>query len=91
MAQAGVTLNVRPEADADKAKVIDAVKDKIKEIYGDVGEIRQSEEPLAFGIVDLKFIWIIDENMGTDKIAEELSAREDIASAQIVDFRRALG
>jgi len=92
MVQAGVTLKVMPETvETDRVVLKEAVKSKIDEVYGDVGEIRESEEPLAFGLVALKFIFIIDEALGTDRIQEEVGKVEGVGSAQVVDFRRALG
>tara|TARA_Y100000310_G_scaffold317693_1_gene370866 strand:- start:287 stop:565 length:279 start_codon:yes stop_codon:yes gene_type:complete len=92
MVQAGVTLKVMPESvETDKEALKKAVKAKINEVYGDVGEIRDSEKPLAFGLVAFEFIFIIDEAEGTDKIQEEAAKVEGVGSAQVVDFRRALG
>jgi translation elongation factor aEF-1 beta len=92
MVQAGVTLKVMPESvETDKEVLKEAVKKKIVEVYGEVGEIRESEEPLAFGLVAFKFIFIIDESEGTDKVQEEMAKVEGVGSAQVIDFRRALG
>ena len=92
MVQAGVTLKIMPESvETDKVALKDAIKKKIIEVYGEVGEIRESEEPLAFGLVAFKFIFIIDESEGTDKIQEAAAEVEGVGSAQVVDFRRALG
>ena len=92
MVQAGVTLKVMPESvETDKVALKEAVKKKIIEVYGDVGEIRESEAPLAFGLVEFKFIFIIDESQGTEKIQEEAAKAEGVGSAEVVDFRRALG
>ena len=90
MAQAGVTIKVMPESvEFDRTELKANVEAKIKEIYGDVGETRFEEEPVAFGLVALKFTFIIDENMGTDKLEE--AKVEGASDISVIDFRRALG
>ena len=90
MAQAGVTIKVMPKSvETDRTELKGKVEDKIKEAYGDVGETRFEEEPVAFGLVALKFTFIIDEAKGTDMIDDwEV---EGAADNTVVDFRRALG
>lgn len=90
MAFAGVTIKVMPVSpDVDKKGVIEQVKIKIKEIYGDVGEIRIEEEPIAFGLVALKFTFVIDEKMGTDAL--ENIEIDGVGNVSVIDFRRAIG
>ncbi len=92
MAKAGVTLQVMPESvETDKEALREDVKKTITEIYGEVGEIREEEVPLAFGLVQLKFTFIIDEEKGTDALEEKAGEISGASNAKIVDFRRALG
>ena len=92
MAKAGITVQVMPESVEIDLKVLETkVRETIIKIYGEVGEIRVSEEPIAFGLIALKFIFIIDENKGTDVIEEALLDLEEIGSARVIDFRRAIG
>ena len=90
MVQAGVTIKVMPEGvEIDRSALKGRVENKIKEAYGDVGEIRFEEEPVAFGLVALKFTFIIDESQGTDMVDNwEVEGAADIS---VIDFRRALG
>jgi len=90
MVQAGVTIKVMPESpDVDRVELKGKVEAKINEAYGDVGEIRYEEEPIAFGLVALKFTFIIDEKQGTDMV-EDWEV-DGAANLQVIDFRRALG
>ncbi len=90
MVQAGVTIKVMPEGvEVDRAALKVKMEDKINEAYDDVGEIRFEEEPVAFGLVALKFTFIIDEAKGTDMVEDwEVEGASDIS---VIDFRRALG
>jgi translation elongation factor aEF-1 beta len=90
MALAGVTIKVMPTGiEVDRTVLKTKVEEKIKEGYGDVGEIRFEEEPVAFGLVALKFTFVIDEVKGTDMVDNwEI---EDASDISVIDFRRALG
>ncbi len=90
MALAGVTIKVMPEdVEVDRAALKSKIEGKIKEGYGDVGEIKFEEEPIAFGLVALKFTFIIDEAKGTDMVDDwKVEGASDIS---VIDFRRALG
>ena len=49
------------------------------------------EESIAFGLVALKFLFIIDEKQGTDIVEEALLDLEEVGNARVIDFRRAIG
>ncbi len=92
MAKAGITVQVMPESIEIDLKLLETkVKEVILKTYGDVGEIRVSEEPIAFGLIALKFIFIIDEKQGTDVVEEALNELEEVGNARVIDFRRAIG
>lgn len=87
-----MVVKVMPESvEIDLAKLKEDVEKIITELYGDVGEIRTEEEPIAFGLKALNFTFIMDEALGGDIIEERLDKVEEIASAKVVDFRRTLG
>jgi translation elongation factor aEF-1 beta len=90
MALAGVTIKVMPTGvEVDRVELKGKIEGKIQEGYGDVGEIRFEEEPVAFGLVALKFTFVIDEVKGTDRVDNwEVEGASDIS---VIDFRRALG
>jgi len=90
MVQAGVTIKVMPKGvEVDRVALKGKMEEKINSAYGDVGEIRFEEEPVAFGLVALKFTFIIDEAKGTDMV-EDWEV-EDASDISVIDFRRALG
>lgn len=92
MARALVTVKVMPDSvDVDLKSLEGRVRDVILEIYGEVGEIRKEEESIAFGLIALKFTFIIDEALGSDIIEEALTNVDGVANAQVIDFRRTLG
>ena len=62
MAMAMLVVKVMPDnVEVDLAKLKEDVEKTITEIYGDVGEIRTEEEPIAFGLKALNFTFIMDE------------------------------
>jgi elongation factor 1-beta len=88
-ARAGVTVKVMPEGtEIDLEALKTKGQEAIKNIYGEVGEIRIVEEPIAFGLRALKFTFIIDEDKGSDVIQDKFSEMEEVASAQVVEFVR---
>ena len=92
MAKAGITLEVRPDSEEIDLKELETkVKEIILKIYGEVGEIRITQEPIVYNLVALKFIFIIDEKEGTDVIEEALLKLEEVGNARVIDFRRAIG
>lgn len=92
MAWAGVTVKIMPEStDVDMDALRRTIEKVIVKTYGEVGEIRFEEESIAFGLMALKFTFVIDEKLGCDPIEQALAEVEGVASAKVIDFRRAVG
>mgnify|MGYP001561689810 CR=1 FL=1 len=92
MAKALLTVKIMPESvEIDLPSLEGRVREVILDIYGEVGEIRKEEEPIAFGLVALKFTFIMNESIGTDVIEQALAEVDGVANVQVVDFRRTLG
>jgi len=73
---------------------LDAIKEKadneIKSFGGEIGKVEK--EPVAFGLIALKLIFVSDESKGsTEQLEENVSKLDGVASVQITDVRRALG
>ena len=92
MGTAIVTIKIMPESpEVD----LDQVKEKlaviIKEFAGD-RETKTEIEPIAFGLKALKFIFVMDESLGSpDPVAEKAETIEGVQSAEVSDVRRAIG
>jgi len=73
-----------PEMDVEK------VKAEIKSSIPENTELHSiEEEPIAFGLVALNVMVVVDDaEGGTEQIEENLSNIEDIASIEVVDVRR---
>jgi len=73
-----------PEIDVEK------VKAEIKSSIPENTELHSiEEEPIAFGLVALNVMVVVDDaEGGTEQIEENLSKIEDIASIEVVDVRR---
>jgi elongation factor 1-beta len=87
--KAGVTVKLMPEGtEIDFDALKETAKKLVVETYGDMGEIRLVEEPIAFGLKALKVTFIIDEAKGADIIAEKFEKLQEVASAQVIEFIR---
>ena len=92
MANAVCTVKIMPESpevdlEALKKKALKAIIE-----YNDNKDTKVTIEPVAFGLKAIMIIFVVDENKGSpDPIAEKISGFEEVASAQIIDVRRAVG
>lgn len=92
MAKALVGVDIMPDsAEVDLASLEGRVREVILEVCGEVGEIRVTKTPIAFGLHKLNVQFVIDEKIGTDTIENALSEVDGVTHAQVVDFRRTLG
>lgn len=90
MAQAIITIKIMPEtADVDLNNIETEAKKIIKELGGNVGKVERV--PIAFGLSSLNIIFVADEKLGTEEFEQRLGKLENIQTAQIIDFRRAIG
>ncbi len=92
MGSAIVTVKIMPDnPEVDLAKVEEESKKIISDMVGE-GEMKVSQEPVAFGLMSLDIIFVMDETSGSpDPIAEKISELEGVNSAEISDVRRAIG
>ena len=92
MAKALVGVDIMPDsAEVDLNSLEARVREVVLEVCGEVGEIRVTKTPIAFGLHKLNVQFVIDEKMGTDTIEQALNEVDGVTNAQVVDFRRTLG
>ena len=86
-----VTLRVMPgSVESDLKSIEEKVNREISDFYGDVGKIE--EDPIAFGLKALKFIFTMDESCGsTDELEDKIREIPDVQSVEVTDVRRAIG
>jgi elongation factor 1-beta len=87
MGEVVATIKLMPESpEMDIAKV----KTEIKSAIPEKTELHSiEEEPIAFGLVALNVMVVVDDGEGgTEEVEENLSKIEDIASVEVVDVRR---
>jgi len=90
MAKAIITIQVMPETiDVDLKELEEKAAKVITKEGGEIGKIEH--EPIAFGLQAIKFVFVIDEEKGTENIENNVSNIEGVQSARVVDYRRALG
>jgi elongation factor 1-beta len=92
MGTAIVTLTIMPETpEIDLEAMKDKVAGLVKEFAGD-RETKVEIEPVAFGLKALKYIFVMDEDLGSpDIVAEKVQALEGVQSSEVSDVRRAVG
>lgn len=87
MSDVVATMKVMPESpEVD----LEALKTAIKEALPDEAEFHKiDEEPIAFGLVALNLMFIIEDGEGGTESSEEAIANlADVASVEITDTRR---
>jgi len=81
------TLKVMPESvDVD----LEALKASITDVIPEDAELHEiTEEPVAFGLVALNVVFIVEDGEGgTGPTEDAINNLADVASAEIVDTRR---
>jgi len=89
MAQAIVQLKIMPESPDSDLDAIEKQAEKI--LLKTTKQIKKEREPIAFGLVALKISFTWPEELSTDETIEQIRKIKDVSSAEIVDFRRAIG
>ncbi|MBW2994947.1 elongation factor 1-beta [Candidatus Woesearchaeota archaeon] len=91
MADVIVTLKIMPVSPEIDLKTVQSKVDHlVKEFGGEVGKIE--EEPVGFGLVALKFFFVMPESLGsTDDLEEKIQQLDGINSVEVTDVRRAIG
>ena len=92
MARVVVTLKIMPkESNTDLKKIAEEAKKHIREFAGK-DEIKEEEEPIAFGLKALKIIFVMDESIGsTEELEDDISEIKEVQSVEVTDVRRAIG
>lgn len=92
MAQVVVSIKIMPESPEVSLSNIEAdAKKKIVGFAGE-GEVRFEQVPLAFGLKELKVMFVMDESQGsTEKLEDELKDISGVQSVEVTDVRRAIG
>jgi elongation factor 1-beta len=90
MALALVKIKIMPESpDVNLDKLETEISKRILDNKG--LKPRFEREPIAFGLVAIIAGFAIDESNSTDPLEEALRKIENVSSAEIIDFRRAVG
>ncbi len=90
MATAFVTIKIMPEtADIDMKDLEKRARELVTSNGGEVGKVEI--EPIAFGLSSINLIIVVDDKNGTGDFEEKLATLEGVQTAQIIDFRRAIG
>ena len=91
MASVIITLKIMPESPDTDLSVLEVAATKhISAFGGEVGRVEK--EPIAFGLVALKLIFVMDEKKGsTESLENQIAAVGGVNSVEVTDVRRAIG
>jgi len=91
MAKVIVTMKAMPDSpDVDMKAMEEKVLIELK-TYG-VSDSKIEQEPVAFGLIALKIMFVADEEKGSvDPLEENIQKIDGVQSVETVDVRRALG
>ena len=72
---------------------LEAIEKRAEEIINQKQgkNFKAEREPIAFGLTAVIAFFSRDEELSTDELLEKLESEDLINSAEIIDFRRALG
>lgn len=91
MANVIIKLKIMPEGVDTNLKVLAGKIEQLIKKFGGM-ETRITEEPIAFGLNALIFIFLMDEKKGdTEPLEKEITAVKGVESAEVIDVRRAFG
>jgi elongation factor 1-beta len=91
MADVVITFKIMPDSPEEDLKVIEEKATKmIAEFGGEVGKVIQ--DPVGFGLVALKLIFVMNEDIGgTDALEAQIAELKEVANVDVTDVRRAIG
>ncbi len=89
MAQAIVQIKIMPESPASDLDKIEGEAEKL--ILAGTKQIKKEREPIAFGLNAIKILFTWDESSSTDDLLDKIRDIKEVSSAEIIDFRRAIG
>jgi|TARA_B100002003_G_scaffold250493_1_gene290073 translation elongation factor aEF-1 beta len=91
MSVVGVQFKIMPEGiDTNLEKLEEKIKSKIESF--DSGIFNESkEEPIAFGLKALIVTFALSEEIEIDEVENSLKELEGVLSAELIDYRRAIG
>ena len=92
MARVVATIKIMPESpESDLSLIQNSAEEEIKNFAGET-QIKTELEPVAFGLIALKIIFVMDEDKGsTEKLEETIKTIPEVKSVETVDVRRAIG
>lgn len=87
-----MTLKVMPDSpEADLNALKDDVNLKIEEFVGEPAA-KVDEQPVAFGLKSLSFLFVMEESKGsTEELENDIATLPAVASVEVTDVRRAIG
>ncbi len=89
MAQAIIQIKIMPVSPDSDLNIIESEAEKL--ILAGTKQIKKEREPIAFGLNAIKILFTWDESSSTDELMDKIRKIKEVNSAEIVDFRRAIG
>ena len=92
MAKVIVTFKIMPvDPEQDLDRITREAEAKITGFAGDTDH-KVIREPIAFGLVAVKVMFVLDEAKGgTEALEEEITGIQGVNSVEVIDVRRIIG
>jgi len=92
MATVGVIIKVVPGSpDADFDKISEECSKLIK-AFAETERVDVKLEPLAFGLKEIKLLFLMEEEKGdTEPLEDQLKKVDGVQNAETIDVRRTIG
>jgi elongation factor 1-beta len=88
MAIAAIKVKIMPESPETD---LDEIKKQIPSKLSEAKNINLEEQPIAFGLKAIIATFAWPEEKGTDTIENSLKEIIGVSSAEVIDYRRAIG
>lgn len=87
--QAIIQIKIMP--DSPDANLDEIEKQAESLILEGTKQLKKEREPIAFGLVAIKIIFTWPEEISTDPLLDSIRNLSAVSSAEIIDYRRAIG
>lgn len=92
MGRAIVTLKIMPESPSTDLENLQSKCEELVDEFSQNDERQTKVEPIGFGLKSVNITFVMDEDLGdTEGLETKISDRDDVASVEVTDVRRAIG
>lgn len=92
MGRAIVTLKIMPESPSTDLEKLQASCESLVDEFSQGDERQTKVEPIGFGLKSINITFVMNEDLGDTEVLEnKISKKDEVASVEVTDVRRAIG